>query len=242
MSLKISSWSKEEQSNLFYTFFCVLFTSLLILSNMTLKLFKAPFFPQLALTSGLLTYPITFLITDTVTEIWGSAKAKLMVVMAFAMNLLMLIFVQTTIALPAHDNWLAIGNPFGYLSTADYQTALKSVFGVSTYILIGSSVAYLVSQFLDIKVFSLIRKKTKGKHLWLRNNISICLSQLIDTFIMDGIVLYLGLRFSLKACLLIGVSVYIYKVVFTVLETPFIYLFTHFLKRRLGIYDHSKAY
>lgn len=231
----------SEKSNLYFTFFCTLFAVLLILSNMTLKLFKAPFFPNMALTSGLITYPITFLITDTVTEVWGKKRAKWMVLTAFSMNLLMLIFIQSTIALKAHPSWLVSQNPFGYSSVEHYQIALRSVFSVSTYILIGSTIAYLVAQFLDIFLFDLIKKKTQGKHLWLRNNVSTCFSQLIDTFIMDGIVLYLGLGFDLKSCLIIGLSVYTYKVIFALLDTPFVYMLTHYLKNKLGFNELSKA-
>ncbi len=208
---------------------------------MTLKLFKAPFFPNMALTSGLITYPITFLITDTVTEIWGSKKAAIMVLMAFTMNFLMLIFIQTTIALPCHSDWFVLNNAFGYQSLSDYQTALVSVFSVSHFILMGSSVAYLISQFLDIQIFSLIRRKTNGRALWLRNNVSTLLSQLVDTFIMDGIVLYWGLGFKFKTCLIIGVSVYLYKAVFALVDTPLVYLLVHYLKKKLLSHDNSQT-
>ena len=98
----------------------------------------------------------------------------------------------------------------------------------------GSTVAYLVSQFFDIYLFDVIKRKTKGKHLWLRNNVSTCTSQLLDTFIMDGIVLYFGLGMELKTCFVIGLCVYVYKVIFALLDTPFVYLFTRFLKNKLG--------
>lgn len=231
----------SDKSHLYYTFFCVLFASLLVLSNMTLKLFQAPIFNNMALTSGLITYPITFLITDTVTEIWGKKRAKWMVLSAFSMNVLMLLFIKTTLYLTPHPSWFVENNSFGFNSIRDYQTALESVFSVSSFILIGSMIAYIASQFLDIYIFDVIKKKTKGRHLWIRNNASTCLSQLVDTFIMDGIVLYLGLGFSLSSCLIIGLSVYLYKVIFALLDTPFVYLLTHFLRKKLGPYEFSKT-
>lgn len=208
---------------------------------MTLKLFQAPFFNNMALTSGLITYPITFLITDTVTEIWGKKKAKWMILSAFSMNVLMLVFIKTTLHLSPHPSWFVESNSFGFKSTRDYQIALESVFSVSSFILIGSMIAYLASQFLDIYIFDVIKNKTKGKHLWIRNNASTCISQLLDTFIMDGIVLYLGLGFSFSSCLIIGLSVYLYKVIFALLDTPFVYLLTHYLRKKLRLYEHPET-
>ncbi|MCH9632802.1 MAG: queuosine precursor transporter [Chlamydiae bacterium] len=231
----------QEKSNLYFTFFCVLFVTLLLLSNMTMKLFKAPFFPTLALTSGLITYPITFLITDTVTEIWGEKKAHIMVWLAFSMNILMLTFIKSTIHLPVHKDWFINSNSFGFQSITDYQTALVSVFSVSSYILLGSMVAYMISQLMDIKIFAFLKKKTKGRHLWLRNNASTCISQLIDTFIMDGIVLYWGLKMSLSTCITIGISVYVFKVTFALLDTPIVYLLTHYLKKKLSPDEYKKT-
>lgn len=229
----------QEKSYLYFTFCCVLFTTLLLLSNMTMKLFHAPFYPHLALTSGLITYPITFVITDTVTEIWGCQKARLMVWLAFGMNFLMLIFIKSTLALSAHPTWFIENNRFGFGSTTDYQIALESVFSVSSYILIGSMVSYVISQLFDIYIFALLKKKTQGRHLWLRNNVSTCLSQLIDTFIMDGIVLYWGLGLSFKTCLSIGIAVYTFKVIFALLDTPVVYFLTHYLKKKLQLYDKT---
>lgn len=201
-----------------------------------MKLFQAPFFPSFALTTGLITYPITFVITDTVTEIWGSRKAHLMIWIAFFMNFIMLLFIKATVALPPHESWFIPNNKFGFAALKDYQMALSSVFSVNSLVLMSSMLAYLVAQFCDVKIFTALKKKTNGKHLWLRNNVSTCVSQIIDTFIMDGIVLYLGLRLPLSTCISIGLAVYVFKVICALLDTPIVYFLTYYLKKKLDFY------
>lgn len=225
-------YRKQDQKGSLFTLLCTLFATLLVLSNVTLKVIYIPWFPKLTLTSGILTYPLTFLITDLVSEIYGEKKAKLMIFIAFCMNLLMVAFTQTTLALPGHAEWVAPFNRFGYTSVNHYQTAFESVFSISGMIFIGSMAAYLIGQMLDVKLFLLLKKKTQGKHLWLRNNVSTCASQLIDTFIMNGIVLIWGLKLSWSTCAIIMLSEYLYKVVFALLDTPLIYILTYWIKKR----------
>lgn len=228
----------QERENKLYTFLCVVFCTFLLLSNITLKVVYFPWFPNLALTSGIITYPITFLITDLVSEIWGEKKAKRMIILAFSMNLIMLFFTQATLRLPAHPAWVAPDNPFGYTSLEQYQTAFASVFSINGTILIGSLSAFLIAQLLDVKLFCFLRKKSNNRHLWLRNNVSTLVSQLVDTFIMNGIVLIWGLQLHLSDALHIMLSEYGYKVVFALLDTPFIYLFVYLLKKRFARNDY----
>lgn len=232
---------QHERFSRLYVFLCVLFASVLILSNMTLKVFYFPFLPNFAMTSGILTYPITFLITDIVSEVWGEKKARFMIFMAFTMNILMIVFTQCVLYLPAHSSWIAPDNPFGFTSLKDYQTAFSSVFSINGMIFVGSMVAYLIGQLLDIKIFCVLKRKTNGKHLWLRNNVSTLFSQLIDTFIMNGIVLAFGLKLGLWTCLTIIFAEYLYKAIFALLDTPIIYLTVAILKRRYTSYDQVEV-
>lgn len=233
--------SKSEKLNTLFVIICVLFSCILVLSNVTLKVFYFPLFPNFPMTSGILTYPITFLITDFVSEVYGEKKAKFMILMGFCMNLLMILFTQSVIHLPSHPRWIAPDNPFGYSTLKEYQTAFSAVFSINGIIFVGSMIAYLVAQLLDIKIFCFLKKKSNGKKLWLRNNVSTCVSQLIDTFIMNGIVLAWGLRLDLATCSTIMFSEYLYKVIFALLDTPFIYLFIYLLRRRFKDYEYLKA-
>ena len=122
------------------------FAVLLVLTNIIgIKLFQAPayevtskvlfFIPQdangFALTTGILTYPLTFLITDVVSEIWGERRANFMVVIGFFMSMLMLGIVTLALAVPAHIYWVAPNNAFGYSGVDEYRTAFSSVFSVN---------------------------------------------------------------------------------------------------------------
>ena len=221
------------KSQKIFTFFCVLFATLLILSNFTVKVFSVPYFPKLTLTTGILLYPITFLITDTVTEIWGKKYAKYMILTGLCMNAILTLFLLFVVNVPVHSSWFVQNSPLGFQNIEEYQKAFHGVFSISLEVFIGSSVAYLVSQYLDVAIFLKIKEKTKGKYLWLRNNVSTLLSQLIDSLIMGFIVLIIGLKLDLMSSVSIISSEYLYKVVFTLIQTPFIYIFVNFIKNGL---------
>lgn len=232
----------QDRSNNIYIIFTTLFSVILILSNMIgVKIFKAPFFADLPLTSGILTYPITFIITDIVSEIWGSKRAKFMIYVAFGMNIVMLLFVKLILALPSHPFWVAANNPFGYESLHQYETAFSCVFSINDKILMGSMLAFLTAQLLDVKIFSKIKEMTQGKKLWLRNNVSTCASQLVDTIIVSMFVLIWGLKLNFTSALLIMGSEYLYKVIFALCDTPFVYFGTYLTKKTIGIYEFKKA-
>ena len=199
---------------------------------MSLKVFHFPKLPQFAFTTGILTYPLTFLMTDTVSEIWGERHAKFMIFLGFAMNLLMCLFVQTIIHLPPNEFWFNPNNLFGYTSHHDFQNAFVSVYSINGKIFIASMMAYLISQWVDIKLFCSLKKKTKNRHLWLRNNASTLTSQLLDTLIMNYIILHFGLKLEIKTCLSIAAAEYAYKALIALLDTPFIYLIVSYLKPR----------
>ena len=172
-----------------YLVFTTLFSVVLVLTNIIgVKLFQGPLNPSShALTTGIITYPVTFLLTDVVSEIWGQKKASAMVLIGFFMSIVMLLFVQIAIHLPAHPYWVAPNNPFGFETTSDYQNAFNSVFSVNSKLLFGSMLAYMVAQLLDVKLYHMWRRITKGKYLWIRNNGSTSISQLVDTFIVNSI-------------------------------------------------------
>lgn len=224
------------------------FAVLLVLTNIIgIKLFQAPaygvtskilfFIPQdingFALTTGIITYPLTVLITDVVSEIWGERRANFMVVIGFFMSLLMLGVVYLAVSAPAHLYWVAPDNPFGYSSVQDYRTGFASVFSVNGKLLFGSMLAYMVAQLLDVKLFHFWRKLTNGKHLWLRNNGSTIVSQLADTAIVNSILFYWGFGWSFWMGVEVMMTIYFYKLIIALIDTPLVYLCVGVLKRKL---------
>ena len=217
------------------------FVVVLVLTNIIgVKLFLA--FPQsmpnglfgeaVTLTTGLITYPITFLLTDIVCEVFGRKRANLMVATGFVMSLLTLVLIQISLVLPGAPAWPS-GNPH-YGSVAEMQQAFESVFTLPGILILGSMTAYLVAQLMDVKLFHFWKELTHGRHLWLRNNASTMISQLVDTIIVNSIFLGLGLGLDWGLVAKIIAASYLFKLLMAAADTPFIYLGVWLVRRYAG--------
>jgi uncharacterized integral membrane protein (TIGR00697 family) len=200
------------------------FVVVLVLTNVIgVKLFQAPFNPEFALTTGILTYPLTFLITDIVSEVYGKKRADFMVAVGFGMSVLMMVILMVAVAVPPHDYWVAPVNPY-YADAAGYQHAYTSVFALNGILLFGSMSAFLCAQLTDNWLFHRLRRWTGGRHLWLRNNGSTWISQLVDTIVVNSILFYIGFGMDFMVGVEIMVTIYLYKVAIAAMDTPFVYL------------------
>lgn len=200
------------------------FVVVLVLTNVIgVKLFQAPFNPEFALTTGILTYPLTFLITDIVSEVYGKKRADFMVAVGFGMSVLMMAILMVAVAVPPHDYWVAPVNPY-YADAAGYQHAYTSVFALNGILLFGSMSAFLCAQLTDNWLFHRLRRLTNGRHLWLRNNGSTWISQLVDTIVVNSILFYIGFGMDFMVGVEIMVTIYLYKVAIAAMDTPFVYL------------------
>lgn len=184
------------------------------------------------LTAGLITYPLTFLLTDIVCEVFGKKRATLMVLAGFVMSLIALAFIQIALILPGSPVWPQ-GSPF-YDSIAEMQKAYESVFFLPGILIFASMSAYVVAQLMDVRLFHFWKRFTRGKHLWLRNNASTMISQLFDTAIVNSIFLGFGLGLPWHVVAQISVANYIFKVAFAAIDTPFIYLGVAGVRRWIG--------
>lgn len=217
------------------------FVVVLVLTNIIgVKLFLA--FPNLlpnglfgepiTLTTGILTYPITFLMTDVVCEVYGRKRANLMVFTGFVMSLLSLVLIQVALVVPGSPVW-PTGNPhFGTVEAM--QQAYDSVFTLPGILLFASMSAYLVAQLMDVRLFHFWKRVTHGRHLWLRNNGSTMISQFVDTIIVNSIFLGFGLGLPWEIVGKIIVAGYLFKLGMAVLDTPFIYVGVALLRRYIG--------
>ncbi|MEO0478531.1 MAG: queuosine precursor transporter [Planctomycetota bacterium] len=197
-----------------------LFVAALVTSNLiTNKFVTVDFgFHSFELPAGILPYPITFLVTDLLSEVYGRRRANQVVTASF----FSIPFVILAIELGKHFDATSF-------STVDNET-FNVVFGNGPRLLIGSMVAYLVAQFIDIRLFHFWKDLTKGRHLWLRNNASTMVSQLVDSSIVICI-LFVGVdampdepghqAHDLIAMILTAWS---FKLVFAAIDTPFAYL------------------
>ncbi len=224
-----------------YLALAALFVTVLVLTNIIgIKLFQAPFKPEFALTTGIITYPVTFLITDIVSEIYGKKRADFMVITGFVCSLLMLAIVQVAIHVPAHAYWVPPQGGF-YEDVEGYQHAYESVFSLGPVLVFGSMLAYLCAQLTDNYMFHWWKRKTGGKHLWLRNNGSTWISQLVDTAVVNSILFYVGFKMDFMLGVSIMATIYVYKLCIAALDTPLIYLGVFLVKRFLGVTPESTA-
>ncbi|WP_419191845.1 queuosine precursor transporter [Engelhardtia mirabilis] len=224
-----------------YTLCAATFCVVLVLTNVIgVKLFQI--FPDgrpawmpgagpVTLTSGIIAYPFTFLLTDLVSEIWGRRRADLMVVLGFMMSGVMLLLVQVAKVLPPSTFWTA---PQGYEGIS-MQTAFEVSFYYPGVLLFASMTAYLVAQLFDVRLYHFWWKLTGGGHMWVRNNGSTIVSQLVDTIIVNGIFLYWGLKMAPQQIVEVIIAVYLCKVLLALLDTPLIYLFRALVWRWLNL-------
>ena len=167
-------------------------------------------FGRLVVPAAVVAYAITFLATDVINELYGPKKAGEVVTYGFIAQITAAILIYLAGRLPVA--------PF----MQEMQTSFQMVLGQNARFVLASLVAYWVSQTHDVYAFNWWRKKTKGKHKWLRNNCSTMASQLLDT----AIFITIGFYGTVPNLLTMVVSQYIIKFCLALLDTPFFYYFT----------------
>ena len=182
------------------------------------------------LSSGVIAYPVTFLVTDIISEIFGEKRAKALVFTGFIVSIFTVLILIISSNTPIWENSPVDANSY------------NTVFGLAPGIVFGSMLAYLSAQFVDVKLFEFWRKLTNGKHLWLRNNGSTVLSQLIDTsmVVLIALVIYpkitgVSEAITLEEAFVIIIGQYVFKALIAIFDTPFIYLTVAKLKKYLEI-------
>ena len=165
---------------------------------------------------GVIAYPFTFLATDLISELFGRKKAQMVVWVGFGMNVFMLFLMSV-------NHWLP--------NTSGVSGGLNLFEGVYEFMVgntIGSMIAYLIAQTVDVRLFHFWKSLTKGKHLWLRNNASTMVSQLVDSTTILSI-LYLAGNLgenvtSVWALAILILNSYLFKFFFALFDTPLFYL------------------
>lgn len=167
---------------------------------------KIVVFGPLTVPAGVIVFSLIFFITDLISEKWGIKKARKAVWAGFLANLIFIITLYLVIFWPAAEY------------AQEFADKFSQVLGLTPRIIIASFIAYLISQHHDIWFFAWLKKRTNGKHLWLRNNLSTIISQLIDSVIFIIIAFY-GI-FPIMPLIL---GQWIVKILIALLDTPFLY-------------------
>lgn len=178
---------------------------------------------EFAATAGILAFPLTFVMTDIVNEYFGKPLVKLFTWIAIAVNLLLQPVIRAAIAVPAISFTPGI-------SDAEMQRGYEIALGQTTSIVLASLCAFALAQWLDVQVFTWLRRSTGGKYLWLRAQGSTVVSQLVDTFAVIflafvGIPLLVGNEpWSLGDAAAVSLTNYVYKFLIAVGITPLLYV------------------
>ena len=177
---------------------------------------------------GILPYPITFLVTDLLSELYGKKKANQVVIAGLVSSVFVMGIILLANALPQKD-----GSP------VDSET-FNRVFGLYGPAVFASMVAYLTAQFIDIRMFHFWKRLTKGKHLWLRNNASTIISQLVDTASVLFLLCLVGV-FSWHEFFPLFKMGFIFKVLVALFDTPVIYGVIRLLKGKVDIAPYQEG-
>jgi len=183
------------------------------------------------LTAGVLLWPIVFVLTDVINEYYGKKGVRLLSYIAVGLIAWSFILVYGAMKLTPSDFWIFRETDQG---TVNMDIAFNTIFGQGLWIIVGSLVAFLIAQIIDVSIFHKVKKYTGERLIWLRATGSTLVSQLIDSFVVLFIAFYIGADWSLKTVLAIGVVNYIYKFFIAILLTPLIYLAHGIIDKYLG--------
>lgn len=208
-----------------YLILAALFITSLVVSNLIFqKFFYWDFFGiyRFEISVGILPYPITFLITDVVSEVYGKKKANQMVTTGIFASFFSLLIVFVSDKVPA------------IASSPIQDEMFTQVFGATAVAVFASMMAYLLAQYIDIQIFHWWKRLTKGKYLWLRNNFSTFTSQFVDTFtVLFLLCSFKKLPWEIFTSLLI--SGFLFKILIAALDTPVLYAAVFGLRRLFGL-------
>ena len=207
----------SRHSTLFVMVVALFVTNLLIsnvIANKAIELFGYP------LQAADLIFPISYILGDVLTEVYGFKRARRVIWIGFACNFFAMVAIQIGLHLPAHPDW-------------HDQDAYEAILGNQPRILAASFCAYLVGEFVNSVVLAKMKVWMQGRHLWMRTIGSTVLGQGFDTVIFLTIAFY-GI-WPNELLVSVIFSQWLFKVSYEALATPFTYLVVNKLKRAEGI-------
>ena len=204
----------------------------------------------MSLAIGVLPYPLTFLCTDLISELYGRARANFLVTVGLFLNgfIIATLWIANKVPSVAEQTqppWQvielaeAIALPTG-ASVEGSVELFTLIYATTSGAVLASMMAYLAAQYCDVYMFHFWKKLTKGKHLWLRNNGSTIVSQGVDSFMVITVTFgaqFLAGAISASAMLVLMAHNYLFKLCGALADTPLFYMGVYYLKRYLKITD-----
>lgn len=196
---------------------------------------------SLSFTAGTLLWPVVFVMTDIINEYFGRRGVRMISWLAVFLIIYAFLFAFAAIALAPAGWWVTVGQAHG---VPDMQAAFAQIFGQGLWTIAGSVTAFLIGQLVDVGVFHAIRKRTGGRHIWLRATGSTLVSQAFDSLIVLYIAFVIGpQQWPISLWLAVATVNYAYKVCAAIALIPLIYALRRLLDGWLGrpLADELKA-
>jgi queuosine precursor transporter len=177
------------------------------------------------LSIGVIPWPVVFIATDLINEYFGRAGVRRLTLMTIALIVYAFVVLFLAMQVPAAS--------FSPVSDAQF----RAVFGQSLWIIVGSVIAFAVSQLVDVGIFWLVRHKTGRSYLWMRATGSTVVSQLIDSIVIIGIAFWLPGKVQTSEFLTVAASNYSFKLIVALSITPLLYAAHAVIDRFLGVHE-----
>jgi hypothetical protein len=202
----------------------------------------------MALAVGVLPYPLTFLCTDLICELYGKARANFLVTVGLGLNFFILgvLFLgnsMPSVASDAMPPWqvIQLAAPLALPSGDVVESSIglyQLIYATTSGAVFASMLAYIAAQYCDVQLFHFWKRVTRGRHLWIRNNFSTLMSQMVDSITVVSVTFgaaFLRGEIALQALLVLIGSNYLFKAVVALLDTGPLYLLVHWLRRYLEL-------
>ena len=186
---------------------------------------------SLALSAGVLIWPVVFVMTDIINDYYGKRGVKFLSYLTAALIAYGFLIIFMSIHLTPADFWIG---DFKSKGVDDMQVAFSAVYGQGLYIIVGSLVAFLLGQLIDAIVFERIKRKTGSGRIWLRATASTVVSQFIDSFVVLYIAFVIGNDWGMSLFLAVGTVNFLYKVLMAILFLPLLYFVHGLIDSYLG--------
>ena len=240
---------QKKKTNLFIILTGIFLTNAILAELIGVKIFSAEktlglapaqinlltdFTLDFNLTAGVMLWPVVFITTDIINEYFGKEGVRKISFMTAGFIAYMFVIISVVTVLEPASFWLDVngtdeqGNPF------NINYAFNKVYRQGLGIIVGSLVAFLLGQLLDVFVFHRLRVITGSKQLWLRATGSTLVSQFVDSFVVLGIAFWVFGDWSIAQVVAVGIMNYIYKFVVAIGLTPLIYLGHYLIDGYLG--------
>jgi uncharacterized integral membrane protein (TIGR00697 family) len=226
----------------YYPYVMAAFVAILLLSNLIgaakQAVVEVPLWGEVTFGAGVLFFPMSYIIGDVMTEVYGYAHARRIIWTGFVALVFMVFMAVVVVAIPPAPDWALASSEFQVLGrtvTAPNQAAYMSVFGQTPRIVLASLIAFWCGEFVNSFVLARMKLLTQGRMLWSRTIGSTVFGQAVDSALFYPLA-FLGVAgWSTQAVITLAITQWVIKTSWEVLLTPVTYLVVGFLKRREGV-------